>query len=222
MADAATHPAASGAELRSAVNLAKTIDRLHDEAALAPCGVASLAVADAELARARGAGAAPAWIRAASLWAELDAPYQLAYARWRQAEALLAAGGRRRSAARALQEADVIARQLGAAPLLHEIGRLARRARLALSGGDGTAPSTLAAEQPAFGLTRREEEVLGLLGAGHTNRQIAQHLFISEKTVGTHVSRVLAKLDVPNRAAAAAAAHRLGLDGASNLARRPE
>ncbi|GIH02674.1 LuxR family transcriptional regulator [Rhizocola hellebori] len=212
-ADLTTRP--GGTERPSAVNLTKTIDRLRDAAALAPGGVASLAVADAELARARGAGAAPVWIRAASLWARLDAPYQLAYARWRQAEALLAARGSRRSAARALQEADAIAKRLGAAPLRHEIGRLASRARLALAEGNGTAPSTVAAEQSEFGLTRREEEVLRQLGGGHTNRQIAEHLFISEKTVSIHVSRVLAKLGVPNRAAAAAAAHRLGLDSAS-------
>lgn len=47
--------------------------------------------------------------------------------------------------------------------------------------------------------------------AGRTNRQIARRLFISEHTVSIHVSRILAKLEVGNRTAAAAVAHRLGL-----------
>ena len=47
--------------------------------------------------------------------------------------------------------------------------------------------------------------------AGATNRRIAQQLFISEKTVSIHVSRILAKLHATNRGEAAAAAHRAGL-----------
>jgi DNA-binding NarL/FixJ family response regulator len=50
-----------------------------------------------------------------------------------------------------------------------------------------------------------------LLAEGSTNRQIARALFITEKTVSVHVSRVLAKLTVTNRSAAAAVAHRRGL-----------
>ncbi|MCO6011154.1 LuxR C-terminal-related transcriptional regulator [Actinoallomurus purpureus] len=53
------------------------------------------------------------------------------------------------------------------------------------------------------GLTAREAEVLELLSSGRTNRQIAETLFISERTVGVHVSRILRKLGVPNRGAAA-------------------
>jgi DNA-binding NarL/FixJ family response regulator len=53
-------------------------------------------------------------------------------------------------------------------------------------------------------LTRREWEILGLLAAGHTNRSVAEELFISVETVRTHVSNILAKLDAPNRSAAAA------------------
>jgi DNA-binding NarL/FixJ family response regulator len=57
-------------------------------------------------------------------------------------------------------------------------------------------------------LTAREEEVLGLLAQGMSNAQIAQALFISEKTAGHHVSAILAKLGVRNRAEAAAYAAR--------------
>jgi DNA-binding NarL/FixJ family response regulator len=48
-----------------------------------------------------------------------------------------------------------------------------------------------------------------------TNHEIASRLFISDKTASVHVSHILAKLSVPNRAVAAATAHRLGIKGAS-------
>ena len=60
-------------------------------------------------------------------------------------------------------------------------------------------------------LTPREREVLALLGAGHTNAQLAAELFISEKTVKTHVSSILAKLRLPDRTAAALFAVREGI-----------
>ena len=60
-------------------------------------------------------------------------------------------------------------------------------------------------------LTPRELEVLTHLAVGLTNREIAAKLFISAKTASVHVSRILTKLSVPNRAAAAATAHHLGV-----------
>jgi DNA-binding NarL/FixJ family response regulator len=63
-----------------------------------------------------------------------------------------------------------------------------------------------------LGLTPREAEVLALVVAGRSNRQIAQALFISPKTAGVHVSNILAKLGVAGRVEAGAVAHRLGLD----------
>jgi DNA-binding NarL/FixJ family response regulator len=62
-------------------------------------------------------------------------------------------------------------------------------------------------------LTAREQEVLGLLALGMSNAQIAQTLFISEKTAGHHVSRILSKLGVRNRAEAAA--HAVRAEGAA-------
>jgi len=62
-------------------------------------------------------------------------------------------------------------------------------------------------------LTPRQEEVLAHIAAGKTNREIANDLYISEKTVARHVSNILARLDLPNRAAAAAFAQRVGLSG---------
>jgi DNA-binding CsgD family transcriptional regulator len=91
---------------------------------------------------------------------------------------------------------------------------LAQRGRIALE-----APADPAVAEPqvpsvaaSLGLTRREAEVLALVAAGRTNRQIGQELFIAPKTAGVHVSRILAKLGVAGRGEAAAVAHRLGLD----------
>ena len=60
-------------------------------------------------------------------------------------------------------------------------------------------------------LTDRERDMLALLVEARTNRQIAQQLYISEKTVSVHVSNILAKLEVRSRAEAAARAGGLGL-----------
>ena len=72
---------------------------------------------------------------------------------------------------------------------------LARRARIALSHDDAVARET--PELDRFGLTEREHSVLALVAEGHTNREIGETLFISEKTASVHVSRILAKLGVP-------------------------
>ncbi|MFF9125082.1 response regulator [Streptomyces sp. NPDC014889] len=53
------------------------------------------------------------------------------------------------------------------------------------------------------GLTDREREILGLIGEGLTNRQIGQRLYLAEKTVKNHISRLLAKLGVERRIQAA-------------------
>jgi len=83
------------------------------------------------------------------------------------------------------------------------------------AGGDGQGDP---AQEPTtatdgLGLTPREREVLALVAAGRTNRQIAETLFISIKTASVHVSNILAKLGVANRGEAAAVAHRLHLTG---------
>jgi len=65
----------------------------------------------------------------------------------------------------------------------------------------------------AGALTPREKEVLALVGEGCTNRQIAQRLVVAEVTARDHVQRILRKLAVPDRTAAAVLAMRLGLLG---------
>ena len=64
---------------------------------------------------------------------------------------------------------------------------------------------------PPAGLTDREAEVLGLIGAGLSNQEIGRRLFVSEATVKTHVNRIFAKTASRDRAQAAAFAHRHGL-----------
>ena len=169
----------------------------------------------AESAPADGAATAPvtdplpAWDAAAQAWERLGQPYDLARALLRAAEAAMDHGDRDGAAER-LTRAAALADGLGAGPLREQIGSLARRARLGLPSGPASGPPPGIA-----GLTAREVEVLRLLAAGHSNRDIAAELFISAKTVSVHVSSILAKLHATSRTEAAAIAHRAGLaDGA--------
>ncbi|HLA08536.1 MAG TPA: response regulator transcription factor [Anaerolineales bacterium] len=72
------------------------------------------------------------------------------------------------------------------------------------------------ATQPDDGLTDREREVLNLIADGMNNREIAEKLFISEKTVKTHVSNLLSKLHLDDRTQAAIYALRHGLTANKN------
>jgi DNA-binding CsgD family transcriptional regulator len=176
--------------------------------------VAHLQVAQAERSRLEGRSDPERWQAAAAAWEQLEHPYDAAYARFRQAEALLAQRGSRLQAEQVLRSAHRTAVTLGAGPLRREIELLGQRGRLDFQEQTDTAAAAEAPPSPAapLGLTRREAEVLALVAAGRTNRQIGQALFITPKTAGVHVSRILAKLGVTGRGEAAAIAHRLGLD----------
>ncbi len=178
-----------------------------------PEAALNAATAAAELARARGAGEIDAWHDVAERWRAFSAPYSAAYAQWRYAEALLAAGGSRSDARAAIVEAHTVAVRLRARPLAGELEALARRARVALGADEPAAGAPADGDGAAarVGLTARELEVLRLVAAGQTNRAIGQTLYISEKTVSVHISRILAKLDAGGRVEAAGLAHRLGL-----------
>jgi DNA-binding CsgD family transcriptional regulator/tetratricopeptide (TPR) repeat protein len=164
------------------------------------------ALATAEITRLEGTSDPDLWDAAAAIWEGMGARYLVGYPTLRAGQAALARGDRALAAQR-LRAAWQIAHELTARPLLEAVVDLARRARIAIEGpvaggGHVTLP---------HGLTEREVGVLELVAAGLTNREIARKLFISEHTVGVHVSRVLAKLGVARRTEAAAAAYRLGL-----------
>jgi DNA-binding NarL/FixJ family response regulator len=73
------------------------------------------------------------------------------------------------------------------------------------------APRKAQALRRLSGLSDREREVLRLLGTGESNAELAKQLYVSEATVKTYVSRLLAKLDLTNRTQAAILAHEAGL-----------
>jgi DNA-binding CsgD family transcriptional regulator len=174
---------------------------------------AHVATAEAEYVRATGDGGdlAELWHAAAERWEEPSWPYPAAYCRWREAEALVATRDRD-AAARVASQALASARRLGSAWLAEEVESLAARARLQLGEGAPVAAAHDGDEvEDPFGLTARERDVLELVAAGATNREIGERLHMAEKTASVHVSRILSKLNVRSRTEAAAVAHRQGL-----------
>jgi DNA-binding CsgD family transcriptional regulator/tetratricopeptide (TPR) repeat protein len=224
--------AADRAELARVQRSAAGVDDAHRRAELLVATVTSLtgrhgqaadtepwmacyaALARAEWSRLEGRPDPEAWRRAAEHWERLEHRYAAAYARFRQAEALLGTKAPRAQIQPVIRAAYQSTVALGAGPLGREIELLAGRGRLHLQEQAATAPAPEASPSPtaSFGLTRREAEVLALVAAGRTNRQIGAELFITEKTASIHVSRILAKLGVAGRGQAAAVAHRLELD----------
>ncbi|WP_435840198.1 helix-turn-helix transcriptional regulator [Streptomyces atroolivaceus] len=188
---------------------------------LVPVWAAYGVLIEADLARAEGADTPDHWCRAATAFAPLRRPYELAQIRHHWAEAILTASGDRTPAAGLLRDAHTVAARLGARPLAESIELLAGRARIPLAGPGGASEDVAArpAAEPApavdvivsFGLTSREQEVHRLVAAGYTNRRIAEELYISPKTASVHVSNILAKLSVSSRGEAAALAHRFRL-----------
>jgi DNA-binding NarL/FixJ family response regulator len=142
---------------------------------------------------------------------DLGRPYPAAYAQWRQAEALLHQRAPARQAEPPLQLAHATAVGLGARPLLAQIQALARRARISLEAPYPEERELVPSAVARVGLTAREVEVLRQLGAGRSNREIGEALFISAKTASVHLSNIFRKLEVTSRVQAAAAAQQLGL-----------
>ena len=144
---------------------------------------AALAVGAVGVARGDLTRALPELRRAFRLFADLDAGPRAACTRLHIADACLGLGD---------HEAAATERALALA---------------ALDTYRTPARGTAAAAPNPDGLTDREVEVLRLLASGRTNRALAAELFISEKTVASHVSHIFAKIGVTSRAAATAFAY---------------
>jgi DNA-binding NarL/FixJ family response regulator len=147
-----------------------------------------------ELAAGQSQASLASLRRAAELWRRLAAPYE---------------GGRAREliglACRSLGDEDSARLELEAAR--ETFARLGAATDLARIEG----ASRLDRSVDSHALTKRELEVLRLLAAGETNREIAAGLVVSVRTVDRHVSNIYVKLGVSSRAAATSYAHQHGL-----------
>jgi DNA-binding CsgD family transcriptional regulator len=149
-----------------------------------------------------------AWAQLASQWEQVPEPWMVGDARVHEAEAWFTVGDAARSAS-ALRAAHVIALELSSEPLLARVEAVSRRTRISVESAELVVVDERSADR--LGLTPREAEVLGLVAAGRTNRQIGEALYVSEKTASVHVSNIIRKLGVSTRVEAAAVAQRLGL-----------
>lgn len=186
-----------------------------------PTAAVWIRIFDAELGGPGHTGTDPELWGAAVTAAE--APTSPAYLRpytiARLAEALAMAGHRADAHAKT-ELARTLAREMGAELIVARVEKLERRAGLATatrSAAASASASGAAPEAPDDGsgnirhlLTERERQVLELVAEGYTNRQIAEHLFISAKTASVHVSSILRKLGASSRTEAVFLARRSG------------
>jgi DNA-binding NarL/FixJ family response regulator len=175
-----------------------------------PDALAALAQAIGELALLEGdeATAAEHLSRAVELHRALAIPHERAQIELRAGVALAAAGEREEALER-LCDAYRCATKLGARPLAAEAAR--RVADLGESVAQRLGSRAATASADGVALTRRELEVLRHVAVGRTNREIAQELFISPRTVDMHVRNLLSKLDCRSRVEASHRAGELGL-----------
>jgi ATP/maltotriose-dependent transcriptional regulator MalT len=149
--------------------------------------IAAYARASVELAADEPKPALASLRHAQGVWQELDAPYEAARVRVLVGLACRALRDED-SAVLELDAARAAFEQLGAAPEVERVDSLAARG----AGGE------------THGLSGRELEVLRLVAAGKTNREIARALVVSEHTVARHLQNIFHKLGVSSRTAATA------------------
>ncbi|WP_246631481.1 helix-turn-helix transcriptional regulator [Pseudonocardia nigra] len=171
--------------------------------------LSALAHASGELGAAYGdpAQASTQFGRAVDLLHGITAPFERGLSQLRRGTAL-AVQGDRSAAIETITSAYRTARHLGAKPLMRSCATA-----LAQMGEqvDRRLGRLAARSLDPAGLTRREREVLRLLAGGRTNRQIAQELFLSTRTVDMHVRNLLGKLGCSSRVVGARRAAELGL-----------
>jgi DNA-binding CsgD family transcriptional regulator len=173
-----------------------------DALAALGCAIAETALLEGDAATAAEQGA-----RAVELHRGLDMPFERAQIELRAGVAL-AASGEREAALERLSSAYRTARKLGARPLATEAAREVAALGESIARRLGT---RAAAAADGAGLSRRELEVLRLVAVGRTNREIAQELFLSRRTVDMHVRNILGKLGCRSRVEATHRAGELGL-----------
>jgi DNA-binding NarL/FixJ family response regulator len=187
--------AVTAGALDAAREAADALRALADDAGTPPLdALACAAAGHVALASGDPAGAAEQLAQAAAEFDGLALPYEAARARVGRGRALLALDDGA-AAEPELERAATALERLGATADLAEITRLRH-------GRDAALPA---------GLTPREAEVLRLVAAGKTNRDIAVTLVISEHTVSRHLQNMFAKIGVSSRAAATAFAFEHGL-----------
>jgi len=195
-------------DLAQAQACAEALARISSEtghtdalAALASAiGETALATGDAETAAEQLA-------HAVQLHRSLDLPYERAQIELRAGVAL-AASGEKELALERLGDAYRTAKKLGARPLAAEAaGKVAALGESIVKRLGARA----AADATGAGLSRRELEVVRHVAAGRTNREIAQELFLSPRTVDMHVRNVLRKMDCRSRVEVAQRVGELGL-----------
>ena len=144
------------------------------------------------LARGNAQAALVPLRRAFNVWHQMEAPYIAARLRVSIGLACHALGDEEGGRLE-LSGARAVFRELGAAPDIARIDALTKNSK------------------SPHNLTGREQQVLGLVAAGKSNKAIAAQLNLSSKTVDRHVSNIFVKLDVSSRAAATAKAYKQGL-----------
>jgi ATP/maltotriose-dependent transcriptional regulator MalT len=181
-----------------------------------PDALAGLACALGETALAEGDSetAAEQMLRAVELHGTLEIPFERANVQHRAGVALVAAG-REEEAVAQFADAHRGARALGAAPLAAQAAE--QIAALGMSREDHLG-ARAADDHARARLSRREHEVLCLVAEGLTNREIAERLILSTRTVDAHVRSIFGKLNCRTRTEAAARAAELGLLGEADSA----
>ncbi|MGH2906665.1 MAG: response regulator transcription factor, partial [Solirubrobacterales bacterium] len=197
------HPEIARASAQALSSIAASAGHPDALAALA-CALGETALADGDVDTA-----AEQLVRACELHESLQIPFERASIQLRAGVVLIAAGDRPR-AIEQLVNAHRTACDLGAAPV-------AMRAAGEISALGESLEEHLGAraadEHDRAGLSRREHEVVRLVAEGLTNREIADRLVLSTRTVDAHMRSILTKLDCRTRTEAATRAGEIGLLG---------